>query len=75
MRICAGGGLVEPGYQAQQRALAAAAGAENGDELARGNEQIDVAQDLLSAVPSPEVPANAVNGHRFCHGVLSELAH
>ncbi|MNE61501.1 hypothetical protein D3C80_1567200 [compost metagenome] len=42
-------GLVEPGEQAQQGALAAAAAPDNGDELPGRNMQVDVTQHLALA--------------------------
>ncbi|MNT36127.1 hypothetical protein D3C72_1721890 [compost metagenome] len=38
--------MVETGDQAQERGLAAAAGAEQGDEFAGGDVEVDVVQDL-----------------------------
>ena len=46
----AGAGAFQPGHQAQQRALAAAAAADDGDELARRDVQVDAAQHLARAV-------------------------
>ena len=45
----AGVGRVEAGDQTQQRALAAAAAADDGDELAGGDVEVDPAQHLLVA--------------------------
>ncbi len=56
----AGIDVLEPRDQAQQRALAAAAAADDGDELTRGNVQIDTTQHLMVAERLPK----AANGQR-----------
>ena len=53
----AGIGRLQAGEQAQQRALAAAAAADDGDELARADVQVDAAQHLRSPKRLPR-PSN-----------------
>src|SRR5262249_7712277 len=50
---------------AQQRGLAAAAGAHQGDDLAAGDLQVDVVEDLVVGEPVAQAPAledNVVHG-------------
>ena len=51
----AGIGLVEAGDQPQQRGLAAAGGAEKGEELARLDGEVDVLEDVVGAVGQVDV--------------------
>ena len=69
----AGGGRREPRHQAQRGALAAARGAEQGEELARSHNQIepgerlDAAGEPLGDLAQPDDRLRAGSGR---HGVL-----
>jgi hypothetical protein len=52
------GGLLEPGHQPQGGRLAAARGAEQGEELAAGHVQVDAVDggDVLEPLDQPDQP-------------------
>ena len=61
LRHGTGRGRVQPGHQAQQRGLAAAAGAQQGDELARPHLQADLVEHLQRALSLAEPVADGLH--------------